>query len=86
MSSPEDDLLSYDNLKAFAWSAGFHAEIHRNFDKALQRPGRERACWYLQPGVKQFGGERKSILTYALPSEIYDWIVAYQKTEYPNGA
>jgi hypothetical protein len=79
-----DDLLDYDRLKAFAWEIGFHAEVHRNFNPLLQRPGREGACWYLQRSKKQnpeVAPNEPSILKYSTPAEIYDWLIEYRKTE-----
>jgi hypothetical protein len=72
MSSPEDQ-LSYDHLKNFAWALGFFAEVHKNFDPARQRPGREAACWYLQRSKKQnpkVAPHEPSILKYRTPAEI----------------
>ena len=54
-----ENLLSYDTLKSFCWSHGFHAETHRDFSSSYQRPGREAACWYLQPK-----GKRTTILKF----------------------
>jgi hypothetical protein len=71
VSEPEDR-LSYDNLKAYAWGLGFHAEIHK---RAV-----DRRCWYLQPSIKQSGETtRKTILKFALASEIYDWLLEYKR-------
>jgi hypothetical protein len=79
--NPEDQ-LAYDTLKAFCWQRGFHADIHRGFDKTLQRPGREAACWYLQPSIKQSGeATRKTILKFSTAAEIYDWVLAYERAE-----
>jgi hypothetical protein len=79
VSEPEDR-LSYDNLRSYAWGLGFHAEIHRGFDKTLQRPGREAACWYLQPSIKQSGETtRKSLLKFALASEVYDFLLEWKR-------
>ncbi len=66
-----DDQREYDALRAFAWSQGFFAQVHRNFNPLLQRPGRENACWYLKLR-KKFGAEHEhSILKYSTPDEIY---------------
>lgn len=78
-----EDQLQYDHLKSFALTAGFHAEIHRGFKPELQRPGREAACWYLQRSKKIHGdgAHEPTILKFALASEVYDWILAYEKAE-----
>jgi hypothetical protein len=76
-----DDQLAYDHLKAYAWALGFHAEIHRGFDKTMQPPGREAACWYLQPSIKQSGeATRRTILKFSTAAEIYDWLLEYKRT------
>jgi hypothetical protein len=78
-----DDQLEYDHLKNYAWALGFHAEIHKHFDPAKARPGRESACWYLMRSKKQNPGvapHELSILKFALASEVYDWLVEYRKT------
>ena len=80
-----ETLLSYDTLKAFAWEHGWHAEMHRFFDPKLQRPGREDACWYLQPALKQNGETtRTTALKFALASEVYDFILENMKAESPQ--
>ena len=71
-----ENLLSYDTLKSFCWSHGFHAETHRDFNSSYQRPGREAACWYLQPK-----GKRTTILKFALAQEVYDWVLEYMKSK-----
>lgn len=77
-----DDQLEYDHLKAFCWQRGFHAEIHKHFHPL---PGREKACWYLQPSIKQSGeATRKTILKFSTAAEIYDWVLAYEKAESPQ--
>jgi hypothetical protein len=83
--SPElDEALEYDALRNFAWNHGFFAQVHRNFNPLLQRPGREHACWYLQRS-KKFGGEHEpTILKYSTAAEIYDWINEYRRTESPK--
>jgi hypothetical protein len=82
-----EDKLEYDHLKAFAWAHGFHAEVHKNFNPSYQRPGREAAFWYLQRSKKQnpkMAPHEPSILKYALAQEVYDWILAYKKSESPK--
>ena len=79
-----DDQLTYDHLKNFAWALGFFAEVHKNFNPALARPGREKACWYLQRSKKQnpnVAPHEPSILRYALASEVYDWLAEYRKQQ-----
>jgi hypothetical protein len=82
--SPElDEQLEYDALRNFAWSLGFFAQVHRNFDPLRQRPGRENACWYLQRS-KKFGGRlehEQSILRYSTAEEIYAWLNEYRKQQ-----
>jgi hypothetical protein len=76
------NLLSYDTLKAFCWQRGWHAEMHKHFDPARQPPGREEACWYLQPSLKQHGETvRSTVLKFALAQEVYDFVLQYEKKE-----
>ena len=76
------NLLSYDTLKAFCWQRGFHADVHKHFDKLRQRPGREEAFWYLQPSIKQHGETvRTTVLKFSLAQEIYDWVLEHEKRE-----
>ena len=92
MSLPDhrqlDDALEYEALRTFAWHHGFFAQVHRNFNPLLQRPGRERACWYLQRSKKQnpsVAPHEPTILKYSTADEIYAWINAHIKTtEAPN--
>ena len=78
------NLISYDTLKAFCWQHGFHADVHKHFDPLRQRPGREEACWYLQPSMKQHGETvRTTVLKFALAQEVYDWVLAHTKAESP---
>jgi hypothetical protein len=76
--SEQDDQLAYDHLKAYCWHFGYHAEIHRGFDKTIARPGRESACWYLQPSIKQSGeATRKTILKFSTAAELYDYVLEH---------
>ena len=77
-----ETLLSYDVLKAFCWEHGFHAEIHQLFNSALQRPGRENACWYLQPSIKKNGETtRTTLLKYSTAEEVYDHVLEHVRQE-----
>lgn len=79
-----DDAESYDALRNFAWSMGFYAQIHKGFNPALARPGREKACWYLMRSKKQnpnVAPHEPTILKYALASEVYDWLAEYRKQQ-----
>jgi hypothetical protein len=76
-----ENLLSYDTLKAFCWQRGWHADVHKDFNSSYQRPGREAACWYLQPSIKVTGGERTTVLKFALAQEIYDWVLEHERQE-----
>ena len=86
MSRELDDRREYDATKNFAWQHGFFAQVHKNFDPLLATPGRENAFWYLQRR-KKFGNEHEpTILKYATPQKIYDWINEWKRTESSNGA
>jgi len=87
MSCEMDEAREYDALRNFAWSLGFFAQVHKNFDPLRQRPGRESACWYLQRSKKQnpeVAPHEPTILRYALPEEIYDWLNEFKRTESPK--
>lgn len=90
MSNPDTSLLNedmeYDALRHFARSMGFHAEIHKGFDRLRAAPGRGDACWYLQRS-KKFGGRcehEPSILKFAKAEEIYAWLNALRRAEMEN--
>ena len=79
-----EDKLEYDHLKAVCWAEGLHAEIHRDFKPELQRPGRERAFWYLQFSRKrnpELGPNEISILKFSTAAEVYDWVLEYKKKQ-----
>jgi hypothetical protein len=85
MSSHEMD-ESYDALRAYAWANGFFAQIHRNFNPLLQRPGREDACWYLQESNRHNPGQKRtSILRYSTSQEVRTWIDEWKRQQ-TNGS
>ena len=83
-----EDRIEYDHLKAFCWAEGLHAEIHRDFKPELQRPGRERAFWYLQHSRKrhpELAPDEISILKFSTAAEVYDWVLEHKNAKSSNG-
>ncbi len=84
MSRELDEALEYDALRNFAWSMGFFAQIHRNYDPCRRRAdGSPGGCWYLQRS-KKFQGEgaphEPTILKYATADEVYAWLNEYSRS------
>lgn len=72
----------YDAMVTFANAMGFYVNRHKQFDRNRTRAnGEPPGEFYLQRS-KKFGGRLEhepSILRFAHPQEIYDWLNEYRK-------
>ena len=82
----EADCLSYDSLKAYAFtgSPSLHCDVHKSYRSELSPPGRVDAYWYLMYSRKvhpEMTTRELTILTFATATEVYDKIVELRKAE-----
>jgi hypothetical protein len=64
-----DEVDEYTAIRTLARSLGFHAQVHKGFLPASAEPGREDACWYLQPSKRRYDTRASGAIHSAIRTE-----------------